>query len=339
MPMPIKHTKSLLFTDKQNNHLYISVREREIDLKLLRPEEFTFDYEFSYPDYANYYGPSNLAHIVLFKERVRNLFDKHKSATVCSFVGGNQFNNTLFLVACFLILEERMDPHTAYAHVNMLPHTPFLGISPDDHDYSISMIDILLGFSKMIHAEPSILKDFNPDEYLELERPVNGDANWVIPGKILAMAGPKHPFFPLPKFKKFVKKLCIKTIFRLNRSHYNQEDLPDGIMVIDMFMKDGSNPSERRRKKFIKIVNERLKNGPIAVHCRAGLGRTGSLICAYLMDTYHLTANESIGFIRIMRPGSILCDQPKWLRENEEKYYFDSVKKDLNMNVNCIEVN
>ena len=323
--MPIKHSKYLLFTDhKKNKNLYISVRELKFDLKLLGHDEFTFDCEFSYPDYEDYHGPSNLAHIILFKEKVQSMFARFGSATVCSCVRGNQFNNSLFLIACFLILEEGMGPDDACAIIDSYPHTPFFGI--EDQNYSISILDVLNGFFKMIHAEPSILENFDPQEYLEMERPSNGDANWVIPGKILAMAGPKHPFFPFPKFKKFIKKHCIKTIVRLNRIRYTQEDLSEDITVIDMFMKDGSNPSEYRRKQFIKIVKQRLKLGPIAVHCRAGLGRTGSLICAYLMDAYHLTADESIGFVRIMRPGSVLCDQPQWLRDNEVKYNFDTVK-------------
>jgi cell division cycle 14 len=327
MPMPIKPTKSLLFTDKQNNYLYISLREQEIDVGQLGEGEFTFDFEFSYPDYTDYHGPSNLAHVVLFKEKIQSLFSLYKSATVCSFVNGKQFNNALLLIACFLILEEQMDPIKAYNHISMLPHSPFLGINPAERDYPLSMIEILQGFYKMINAEPCILDDLDPQAYLDLERPTNGDANWIIPGKILAMAGPKQPFFPIPKFKKFTEKLGLKTIIRLNRSQYSQEDLPDGTTLFNLSMKDGSNPSESRRKKFLKIVEERLILGPIAVHCRAGLGRTGSLICAYLMENYHLKANEAIGFIRIMRPGSVLYDQPKWLKENESQYIYSKEKK------------
>lgn len=54
--------------------------------------------------------------------------------------------------------------------------------------------------------------------------------------------------------------------------------------------------------------------GAIAVHCKAGLGRTGSLIGAYLMKHYRMTACEVISFMRIMRPGSVVGPQQNWLQ-------------------------
>ena len=53
--------------------------------------------------------------------------------------------------------------------------------------------------------------------------------------------------------------------------------------------------------------------GALAVHCKAGLGRTGVLICAYLMKHYGFTAEEAIGYIRICRPGSVIGPQQKFL--------------------------
>lgn len=37
------------------------------------------------------------------------------------------------------------------------------------------------------------------------------------------------------------------------------------------------------------------------IHCKAGLGRTGCLIAAWLVYKHSFTANEAIGFMRICR--------------------------------------
>lgn len=45
--------------------------------------------------------------------------------------------------------------------------------------------------------------------------------------------------------------------------------------------------------------------GAVAVHCKSGLGRTGTLIGMYAMKHFHMKADEFIGWVRIVRPGSI----------------------------------
>lgn len=47
--------------------------------------------------------------------------------------------------------------------------------------------------------------------------------------------------------------------------------------------------------------------------CKAGLGRTGTLIGAYMVWKYGFTANEAIAFMRIVRPGSVVGPQQQYL--------------------------
>jgi hypothetical protein len=54
-------------------------------------------------------------------------------------------------------------------------------------------------------------------------------------------------------------------------------------------------------------------DGAVAVHCREGLGRTGTLAAAHLMVAHGFSAREAMGWVRIMRPGSIVGEQQRFL--------------------------
>lgn len=104
------------------------------------------------------------------------------------------------------------------------------------------------------------------------------------------------------------KNLGVKLIIRLNNPKYNaQKFISKGINVIDLFFEDGSCPKDAIIEKFISIVEK--EDGPIAVHCKAGLGRTGTLIAMYCMKNFKFKARDFIGWIRLCRPGQVLGPQ------------------------------
>lgn len=63
------------------------------------------------------------------------------------------------------------------------------------------------------------------------------------------------------------------------------------------------------------------------MHCKAGLGRTGTLIGLYAMKHYQISAEAFIGWIRIARPGSILGPQQFYLPQVEHLYVRNSPLK------------
>ncbi|XP_072222625.1 protein tyrosine phosphatase domain-containing protein 1 [Leuresthes tenuis] len=56
---------------------------------------------------------------------------------------------------------------------------------------------------------------------------------------------------------------------------------------------------------MVKVMAFALQEGKIAVHCHAGLGRTGVLLASFLAYATRMTANQAILYVRAKRPNSI----------------------------------
>jgi cell division cycle 14 len=135
--------------------------------------------------------------------------------------------------------------------------------------------------------------------------------NWIIPNKILAFSSPTDAAkdglpaeFFLPKFKK----MGITGVIRLNEPLYDANVLRgEGIKVYDLEFQDGSCPSDEVISTFMGMCDQELRaGGAVAVHCRAGLGRTGTLIACHIMMKQVFEARSLLGWLRIARPGMVI---------------------------------
>ncbi len=71
----------------------------------------------------------------------------------------------------------------------------------------------------------------------------------------------------------------------------------------------------------------------LCLDCKAGLGRTGSLIGYYLVSEYGFSAAEAIGWLRICRPGCVIGPQQTWLKQQERilrsrKHFDGTIEKE-----------
>jgi hypothetical protein len=55
----------------------------------------------------------------------------------------------------------------------------------------------------------------------------------------------------------------------------------------------------------------------VFLHCQEGLGRSGTLIALYMMKYQGFAAREALGWLRIVRPGSVIGAQQQYLVERE----------------------
>jgi len=183
------------------------------------------------------------------------------------------------------------------------------------------------------------------DRYEKYERVDMGDFNWVSPN-FLAFASPQHKMPPpgqkqpvLPTEEEDIYNCAIPTPFKNVLLHFYQRDIglvvrlnsplypaeyftSLGITHMDMTFEDGTCPPLNLVRKFVNISHQTITihNKNIAVHCKAGLGRTGCLIGAYLIYRYGFSANEVIAYMRFMRPGMVVGPQQHWLHLNQDEF-------------------
>ena len=189
-----------------------------------------------------------------------------------------------------------------------------------DCSYKCSILDCLRGLSYAVKLGWFNFKTFDIKFYQHYEQAHNGDLNWIVPGQFIAFSSPSEQprdsdgnrqFTPADYIPIF-KKLGVKTVVRLNNKTYDPSTFTkNGIRHVEMYFTDGTAPSLDIVDKFLELAE--TTEGVIAVHCKAGLGRTGTLIGCFVMKHFQFNAADFIGWIRICRPGSILGPQQHFL--------------------------
>lgn len=78
-----------------------------------------------------------------------------------------------------------------------------------------------------------------------------------------------------------------------------------GFRYLHLPVDDFTAPSLAQMEAFSRFVDEvRAEGGAVLAHCRAGVGRTGTMLAAYLVFR-GLPARKAIAKVRRTRPGSI----------------------------------
>lgn len=317
------------------------------------PCYFTVDDTLLYNAFHHDFGPLHIGHLYRFAIQFHDILgakqNKDRPIVFWSAADPRSRANAACMLACYMVLIQNWPPHLALAPIAQVdpPLMPFRDAGYSQADYGISVQDVVYGVWKAKEEKCCDLDNFDLDQYERFERVEHGDFNWITP-HFLAFASPQHapvakitegnemfpllprtvadleghPTLPQP-FKNVLEHFSDKNIglvVRLNSPLYSPSYFESlGIQHLDMIFDDGTCPPLSTVRKFIRLAHETItvKKKGIAVHCKAGLGRTGCLIGAYLIYRHGFTANEVISFMRFMRPGMVVGPQQHWLHLNQ----------------------
>lgn len=211
------------------------------------------------------------------------------------------------------------------------PLPPFHDASPVACTYDLTVMDCLRGMHKARSLGFYDEKSFDVEEYEHFEQVENGDLNWIVKDKILAFAGPSFERHVSPEgyctlapadYIPYFQRKKVDLVVRLNKKLYHEQDFEQaGIRHMEAFFIDGSCPPMRILQQVLDGFESVPTGMAFAVHCKAGLGRTGTCIGAYLMKHYRFTAAEAIGWMRICRPGCVIGPQQHFLKQIESRMW------------------
>lgn len=322
---------------------------------------FSIDAELVYWNFFLDFGPLNLGQLYRFCEKLNcKVNDSRLANRAICFYSNSSFEkraNAIYLIGAWQVIYLNRSPEEACgAFINSIDREyesrqaqsprsvvlkgntfasvpPFHDASPCECSYDVTILDCLRGLAKARMYNFFNFNDFNIKEYEWFEQVENGDLNWIIKDKILAFAGPQYqrqvtregcytltPSDYIPYFQR----RNVGLVVRLNKKQYEENEfLAAGIDHFEQYYLDGSCPSYSILQKVVSAFETVPANKGFAVHCKAGLGRTGTCIGAYIMKHYKFTAKEVIGWMRICRPGMVIGPQQHYLQDVEQKMWYE----------------
>jgi atypical dual specificity phosphatase len=129
-----------------------------------------------------------------------------------------------------------------------------------------------------------------------------GDFFWLVEDRIGGMAHPGRDAGTFAHLKGMgIGALVSLTVVglpgRLLKDH--------GLDYLHLPIEDYTPPRQEQIDEFVRFCERNISQGrPVAVHCLAGRGRTGTMLACYLVRQ-GMKADEAIERVRAVRPGAI----------------------------------
>lgn len=313
------------------HRLYLDIHKNEQEtFKFIKSSNdyiTSSDFHELYMPLKNDYGPINICCIINFcnfiDEKMQNPELIHRNIVYYIYLLNERNNayllNSVFMMGCYLIIKKNICVNKVIFDIlHIFNEHPcyFIDCISEWGGYYSSIIDCLRAISFIYKNDIEDLNNFNIEDYEYLTDYSQRDMN-IIANKFIAMTCPSQK--NIYDVCNELKKRNVKLVIRLNENNNYDSKIfeTQNIDVLDLYFDDYSVPSIKIIKKFMNAVNNIEYSDKVAIHCRAGLGRTGILICIWLIIKLNFKPAEAIAYIRIMRPGSIMGNQGFFLESIE----------------------
>eukprot|EP00961_Rhodomonas_salina_P008279 112415-Rhodomonas_salina.2 len=302
-----------------------------------RPDLFFFSSNLheQYVSFCKDFGPVNCATIYRFWQFVRSKEHHpnlgHRPLVYYIDLDVKKRANVAVLLGTYMMLEHKMsaaDAASAFTDIPTYPFAAFRDATYRQSDFGIVLEDCLNGLEKAMKVGWFNKETFSLSQFEDLEDPEGGDVS-LIGDKFIAFRGPRiasddncswecPPSFYVDLFQN---SLAVTDIVRLNEADsYDKDEFESqGFKVHDMEFADCTCPSRALVKQFLDVCDN--AKGKVAVHCKAGLGRTGTMIGLWMMKNLEFTAREAIAFLRLCRPGCVIGQQQHYLAACENMFW------------------
>ena len=129
--------------------------------------------------------------------------------------------------------------------------------------------------------------------------------SWVDKPLLAALARPSAP-----EDFAWLREQGIEVLVSLTEDRPRRDWVDDGgLLVFHEPLEDMEPPTQDQLDRVISAILRATEgNRAVAVHCEAGMGRTGVVLAAYFVAK-GMTGQNAVGHVRRLRPGSVETDE------------------------------